>query len=325
VIAESKSGISSLDLANAPTNAVIALAINPAGGLEQARLHMRRLALGHYENFSVISMVLPRRLRQDFCNVYAFCRVADDMGDEVGDKHRSLELLADLRQQTLDCYAGKTRSELFTALSSTIEKHHLPAQPFLDLIDAFEQDQRVIRYENYGQVLDYCRRSANPVGRLVLYLCGFGDPVRQALSDNICTALQLTNFWQDVKRDIVERNRIYLPLDSMRQFNVAEQQIVDGRGDDNYRRLIRYEVDRTAELFDQGAPLLNTLPGSVRMQVSLFLRGGRAILQAIRDADYDTLAVRPTISKWNKAALVLRAAADQARRTMRPGATEVSA
>jgi len=303
---------------------VIALALNPADDLAQAQLQTRRLALGHYENFSVISMVLPRRLRQDFCNVYAFCRVADDMGDEVSDKDRSLELLTDLRQQTLDCYAGKIRSALFMALAATIEKYRLPAQPFLDLLDAFEQDQRVSRYDSYPQVLDYCRRSANPVGRLVLYLCGFGDPVRQELSDKICTALQLANFWQDVKRDIVARNRIYLPLESMRQFNVAEQQIVAGRSDDNYRRLIRYEVDRTAAMFDQGAPLLDTLPGEVRMQVSLFLRGGRAILQAIRDANYDTLAVRPTISKWNKAALVMRAVAEQARRAMRPH-TEVPA
>jgi squalene synthase HpnC len=264
----------------------------------------RRLAQSHYENFSVVSLLLPRHLRQDFSNVYAFCRVADDLGDETGDRNQSLQLLADFRAQTLECFAGRAQTPVFLALSRTIQRHQLPAEPFLDLIDAFEQDQRVSRYENYGQVLDYCRRSANPVGRLVLHLCGYHDPQRQELSDHTCTALQLANFWQDVRRDILDRDRIYIPRDSMARFRVTDQQIIDGKCDDNFRSLLRFEVDRTAEMFDRGAALLPMLRPSVRMQISLFGKGGRAVLSAIRRQNYDTLSRRPALSRWQKGKLI---------------------
>jgi squalene synthase HpnC len=269
-----------------------------------AEVQTRLLANSHYENFSVVSLLLPRHLRQDFCNVYAFCRVADDLGDETGDREESLRLLADFRRQTLECFAGHSNTPVFVALSRTIERHQLPAQPFLDLIDAFEQDQRVSRYQTYDQILDYCRRSANPVGRLVLYLCGYRDEIRQILSDDTCTALQLANFWQDVRRDKLDRDRIYLPRESMDRFGVTEQQIETGRCDDNFRRLLRFEVDRTAQLFDRGAALLPMLRPSVRMQVSLFGKGGRAVLAAIRRQNYDTLSRRPALSGWQKGGLI---------------------
>jgi squalene synthase HpnC len=272
-----------------------------------AQAQTRRLAATHYENFSVISFLLPRHLRQDFCNIYAFCRVADDLGDETGDREDSLRLLADFRRQTLDCYAGHASTAVFVALAQTIRRHQLPIEPFLDLIDAFEQDQRVLRYQSFDQLLDYCRRSANPVGRLVLYLCGYRDSQRQQLSDSTCTALQLANFWQDVRRDIVQRDRIYIPRESMDRFGVTEEQIRRAVCDDNYRNLMRFEVDRTAELFDRGAALLPMLRPSVRMQISLFDKGGRAVLASIRRQNYDTLSRRPALSRWQKSRLILSA------------------
>src|ERR1043165_7487795 len=155
----------------------------PVGGLEEAEAYTRKLALGHYENFSVVSLLLPRELRQDFCNIYAFCRTADDLGDEVHDRAAALEYLRGFGEQTRACYAGEARTAVFVALKRTVVKHDIPMGPFLDLIDAFEQDQRVNRYETFEQLVDYCRRSADPVGRLVLYLCGYRDEERQRLSD----------------------------------------------------------------------------------------------------------------------------------------------
>jgi squalene synthase HpnC len=269
-----------------------------------AEAQTRRLAHSHYENFSVVSFLLPRHLRQDFCNIYAFCRVADDLGDEVADRDESLRLLGDFKRQTLDCFSGHAGTTVFIALQQTIARHQLPAEPFLDLIDAFEQDQRVQRYLTYDQVLDYCRRSANPVGRLVLYLCGYRDIARQELSDKTCTALQLANFWQDVRRDLLERDRIYLPKDSLDRFHITEEQIRAGRCDQNYRDLIRFEVDRTATMFDEGRQLLPMLRPAVRMQIALFGAGGRAVLSAIRRQNYDTLSRRPSLSKLQKGRLM---------------------
>ncbi|HEX4053254.1 MAG TPA: squalene synthase HpnC [Tepidisphaeraceae bacterium] len=297
----------------------IQMAGEAASDAQAAQAQTRRLANSHYENFSVVSLLLPRNLRQDFCNVYAFCRVADDLGDETGDRDESLRLLADFRQQTLDCYAGRAATPVFVALSGTIERHQLPAQPFLDLIDAFEQDQRMARYQTYAEVLDYCRRSANPVGRLVLYLCGYRDEVRQILSDQTCTALQLANFWQDVRRDILQRDRIYIPRDSMDRFGITEQQILAGQCDENFRSLIRFEVNRTAEMFGRGAALLPLLRPSVRLQVSLFGKGGRAVLAAIRRQNYDTLSRRPALSKLQKGGLIFSTLAAFAGRLLAGG------
>jgi squalene synthase HpnC len=275
-----------------------------------------QLAHSHYENFSVVSALLPRRLRQDFCNVYAFCRIADDLGDETGDRETSLRLLGRFRGETRLMYAGRPGSIVFAALASTVERYQIPEGPFLDLIDAFEQDQRVDRYDTFDQLRDYCRRSADPVGRLVLYLCGYRDDARQQLSDCTCTALQLANFWQDVRRDIADRDRVYLPRETMDQFGVTEGQLKGGEATDGYRAAIRFECDRATALLGRGEGLLPLLDESVRPQVSLFGQGGRAILSAIRRQDYDTLSRRPTVSRWSKGQLVLRAIAGRLRQLM---------
>jgi squalene synthase HpnC len=294
--------------------ATLDIATSPTATVAEAQLQTRRLAKSHYENFSVVTLLLPRHLRQDFCNIYAFCRVADDLGDETGDRDLSLKLLNDFRRQTLDCFAGRATTTVFVALTQTVRRHDIPPQPFLDLIDAFEQDQRVLRYDTFPQVLDYCRRSANPVGRLVLYLCGYRDEKRQLLSDQTCSALQLANFWQDVRRDILDRDRIYIPRDSMDRFGVTESQIRDARCDDNYRRLMRFEVDRTADMFRAGDPLLPLLRPAVRMQISLFGKGGRLVLSSIRRQNYDTLSKRPALSKWQKGGLIAATVAAMAGR-----------
>jgi squalene synthase HpnC len=277
----------------------------PATDLASAQAFTRRLAHTHYENFSVISWFVPRPLRQDFCNVYAFCRLADDAADEAQTPLISLELLGQLKELTRACFAGRTETALFVALAETIRRHDLPAEPFLDLIDAFEQDQRVTRYETFPQLLDYCRRSADPVGRLVLYLFGYRDEQRRLLSDQTCTALQLTNFWQDVRRDITDRDRIYIPGHLMSQFGVSEEQIRQGRCDEGYRSLIHHLVDRTELMFVAGDALVPTLEAKYQKQIMLFSRGGRAILQAIRRQNYDTLSSRPALSRIQKTRLAL--------------------
>ncbi len=297
----------------APT---LQMAFSPAIDLPSAKAATWRLAHTHYENFSVVSVLLPRRLRQDFCNVYAFCRIADDLGDEIADKDESLRLLARFRDETRAMYAGQPRSIVFTALADTVRRHDIPVQPFLDLIDAFEQDQRVDRYDTFDQVCDYCRRSADPVGRLVLYMCGYGDEHRQRLSDRTCTALQLANFWQDVRRDMLDRDRIYLPRETMNRFGVTEAQLRDGRCDKNYQECIRFEVERTEAMFNEGEALLPLLDESVRPQITLFGQGGRAILEAIRRQNYDTLSARPSLSRWQKGRLVFGAMAARLRQVV---------
>ncbi len=284
----------------APVPATAAGGLAPARDRADAEAFTRALAHGHYENFSVVSKLLPQRLRQHFCNVYAFCRIADDLGDEMGDKAASLRLLEQLKQQTAACYAGAASTKLFLGLRGTIEAFDIPIDPFLHLIDAFEQDQRVARYDTLPQVVDYCTRSADPVGRLVLYMCGYRDASRQQLSDRICTALQLANFWQDVRRDKLERDRIYIPKDCMARHGITEQQITSGTCTDGYRQGIRELVEYTNGLFAQGAALLPTIARAYRSQITLFLRGGEAVLDAIGRQKYDTLSRRPKISRRQK-------------------------
>jgi phytoene synthase len=268
------------------------------------------LTRSHYENFSVISILLPRHLRQHFCNVYAFCRSADDLADELGSTDMAREHLARLRRQTLEMFEGPPDVQspaLFHALGATVRKFEIPAKPFIDLIDAFEQDQRVSRYDTFDQVLDYCRRSADPVGRLVLFMSGYRDLPRQMLSDKICSALQLANFWQDVRRDRIDRDRVYIPAADLAVFGVDVADIAAGRFTPEFGRLIRFEVDRTESMFDEGDALLPMLNTQIRPQIELFSRGGRAILAAIRRQNYDTLTRRPALAKSDKARLIATA------------------
>lgn len=314
---------SSLSLSGEPTAlSSVRELLAPAPDPADAERRTRQLAHSRYENFSVVSLLLPRRLRQDFCNIYAFCRVADDLGDELGDHRASARALAALREQTLACHAGRADGALFLALRETLRRHAIPPEPFLDLIDAFQQDQRVSRYETFDDVIDYCRRSANPVGRLVLYLSGYRDAERQRLSDATCTALQLVNFWQDVRRDLLERDRVYLPAEDMRRFGVAEPDlragIAVGRCGEPFARLIRFQVDRTARLFDEGDALLPLLDPAVRGQVALYGKGGRLVMDAIRGQGYDTLASRPALGRWQKGRLVVSVLTSKLTRPLLP-------
>jgi len=279
---------------------------NPSS-LAEACEYCCRLARSHYENFSVASWFLPQGLRQHFFNVYAYCRISDDLGDEVGDTATSL-LLLDQWQQELDaCYDGHPRHPVFVALAETVRKFEIPKQEFVDLLTAFRQDQRVTRYETFNDLLGYCRYSANPVGHLVLYLCGYRDTERQLLSDYTCTALQLANFWQDVSADFA-KGRIYLPLEDLRRFHVGEAVIFDNENTAAFREMLKFEVARAREWFTQGMPLIAKVDRALAIDIELFSRGGQEILNAIERQDYAVLGRRPAISKPRKLALVARAA-----------------
>jgi squalene synthase HpnC len=279
-------------------------AVTPS--LEEARQYCERLARSHYENFSVATWFLPRRLRPHFHSIYAYCRISDDLGDEVGNPQHALQLL-DIWEGELDaCYAGQPRHPVFVALAETVRACDIPRQPFADLLIAFRQDQRVSRYETFEDVLGYCHYSANPVGRLVLCACGYRDGERQQLSDYTCTALQLANFWQDVAVDY-GKGRIYLPLEDLRRFGVTEKDIADRRATPQFLELMRFELQRAREWFYKGLPLVPKVDSELAIDIELFSRGGLAILQAIEDQGYDVLRRRPVISKPRKLALVARA------------------
>ena len=278
-----------------------------APSLAEAREYCRRLARTHYENFSVASWFLPQRLRQHFFNIYAYCRISDDLGDEVGDPAAALELLDAWEAELEACYAGSPRHPVFVALAETVRTFDIPRQTFADLLKAFRQDQTVTRFPTFGDLLSYCRYSANPVGHLVLYVCGYRDTERQALSDFTCTALQLANFWQDVSVDYA-KGRIYLPLESMQRFGVSEAEIAAARNTPAFRRLMQFEVARAREWFRQGLPLVQKVDRELAIDLDLFSRGGLEILNAIERQDYAVLGRRPAISKARKLALVARAA-----------------
>ena len=271
----------------------------------EARQYTEKIAKTHYENFTVVSWFLPAELRQHMYNVYAYCRWADDLGDEITDPQLAMQSLEWWRRELDLCYKGEPRHPVFVALGETIDRFEIPAQPFHYLLDAFVQDQTVKRFPTYADVEHYCTRSANPVGRLVLYLFGFRDAERQELSDYTCTALQLANFWQDVTVDW-EKDRVYLPLEDLKRFGVTEAQIPERRFTPEFRELMRFEVDRAQRLFSQGLPLLYMVPKRLRLDLELFTRGGESILRMIEAQDYDVLTRRPSLSKAGKAQLILR-------------------
>ena len=273
----------------------------------EAEEYCRRLARTHYENFSVATWFLPVRLRQHFFNVYAYCRISDDLGDEVGDRKASLHLLDQWEGELDACYEGEPRHPVFVALAHTVREFHIPKQPFSDLLRAFRQDQMVERYETFDDLLGYCRYSANPVGHLVLYVCGYGDAERQALSNFTCTALQLANFWQDVSRDYA-KGRIYLPLEDLRRYTVSEEDIAGGRNTLVFSDLMRFEVERARDWFRRGLPLVGRVNRDLAADIELFSRGGQEILNAIERQQFAVLGRRPVVSKSRKLALVARVA-----------------
>ncbi len=266
---------------------------------EQAHGYCQHLAENHYENFHVGTWLFPKDAREHAYNVYAYCRWSDDLADETGDTEQSLALLTWWRGELRECFAGTASHPVFVALKKTADVCGLDAEPFHHLLDAFEQDQRVFRYESYEDVLEYCTKSADPVGRIVLALLGYTDEERRALSDKTCTALQLANFWQDVENDLV-RGRIYLPLEDMRRFHVNEEDLAMPTANDEVRELIKFQVERTFALFNEGLPLRNMVSGRARFDIDLFSQGGIAILKAIAACDYDVLRRRPKVGKSAK-------------------------
>lgn len=313
--------------ARAPVMSLLA-SFGPGSGVrvepEDAMAYCRTLARSHYENFSVLTSIVPRNLRDSFAAVYAFCRWSDDLADETGTgedaRARSTELLAWWRRELEACFAGEPGHPVFVALSSVRTEHDLAAEPFHHLIDAFEQDQRVTRYQSWDELLGYCRGSANPVGRLVLALGGLGDGQTPppggehlyAKSDATCTALQMINFWQDIRRDLLERDRVYLPSET----GVTAEDLRSWMDDwtaqhqDRVNEAVGPLLVRTRELFEQGAALpaeLRTLAPGIAPAVELFGAGGLSLQHEVEWAAGATLWYRPTVSKMTKARLLLKA------------------
>ncbi len=272
----------------------------------EAVAYTRWLATSHYENFHVVSFLLPKRLHQDFFNVYAYCRWADDLGDEIGDTQESRRLLHWWGGELDRMYAGDATHPVFVALQLTVEKHAIPKQPFADLLHAFLQDQEVARYPEWKDILSYCEYSANPVGRLILYLGGYSGPERQELSDATCTALQLANFWQDVTVDL-KKDRVYIPLEVLDRHSYSVSDLFALRFNPSFRQLMQECVSRADRLFEKGLPLARTLDRALALDVDLFSRGGIRILDKIRQQDYNVLAQRPRISKLERVSLLIQA------------------
>ncbi|MGQ0637124.1 MAG: squalene synthase HpnC [Planctomycetaceae bacterium] len=268
--------------------------------LVESQAYCRRLATTHYENFPVVSWLVPRSLYQHFCNVYAYCRWADDLGDETGDRDRALELLAWWRGELAACYAGRATHPVFVALGETIARFAIPRAPFDDLISAFEQDQRVTQYDTFDQLLDYCRQSANPVGRLVLYLCDQAREPNFDWADSICTGLQLANFWQDVARDF-DIGRVYLPREDRERFGYTPEALHERVTNPQFVALLEFEVQRARSLLrpwrEPHAPELACLPLRLQAVVELFARGGEEILDRIAAIGYRVWDSRPVVTK----------------------------
>ncbi len=275
-------------------------------GAAESLDYTRWLATSHYENFHVVSFLLPKRLHQDFYNVYSFCRWADDLGDEIGNTSESLRLLCWWRSELGRMYEGDASHPVFVALQGTVAKHSLPAQPFHDLITAFERDQTTTRYANFEEVFEYCKYSANPVGRLVLGLCGYQDAERHELSDATCTALQLANFWQDVTIDW-QKDRVYLPLDLFEKHGCPIEAIPERRFDDRFRAVMKDAVEVARKLFLKGLPLADRVDRRLAIDLELFSRGGMKVLEKIERQGYNVLAARPAISKLERVVLLLGA------------------
>lgn len=254
------------------------------------------MPVDHYENFPVASWLLPRRLREPVAAIYAFARSADNIADE-GDHEADCRLrqLADYRDELAKIASGTpTRHPIFLRLSAAIAGHDLPLSPFSDLLDAFSQDVVKTRYADFAELLDYCRRSADPVGRLLLRLYRAESGQQLVWSDAICSSLQLINHWQDVAIDAA-RGRIYLPQEDLRRFAVSETQILAGKADDHWRQLLRFQVDRARALMRSGAPLGRTLPGRIGLELRLIVEGGLRILAKIEAVDYDVFRHRPQL------------------------------
>lgn len=263
-----------------------------------------RWAKEHYENFTVGSLLLPRRLRRPVRLLYAYCRYVDDLGDEAaGDR---LQLLDAFESELLKCFDGAPSHPLLVKLQPVIREFNLPARPFLKLVEANRMDQHRHRYRTFADLLTYCEHSANPVGHLFLALLGYSDAERIRLSDATCIGLQLVNILQDIPVDF-EKGRIYLPEEDMEHFGVTEAQIARGEVTEGFLRLMAFECDMAEAFLLQGMPLATTLPGLAKYDVRLFSYGGLAALRQLRSCEYDVFSRRPKVSKAQKTLLALRA------------------
>jgi len=263
--------------------------------IRAAYAECRRLARRHYENFPVASRLVPRDKRDALAAIYAFARCADDFADEPGVEGR-LEKLAAWRELLRECFSGQVQHPVFLALRDSVRRFHLSFENFENLLRAFESDVRVNRHRDFSSLLAYCVCSANPVGRLVLELFDHREPELFALSDCICTALQLTNFWQDVAVDL-ERDRIYLPLEDLQRFNYTLDDLRAGRVDERWRELLKFEIDRTRPLFERGKELPERVAPELRVQLRLTWLGGVTMLRKIESVDYDVFRRRPSLGK----------------------------
>lgn len=284
-----------------------------AVSLPDAQAYCAALTASHYENFSVVTFLTPRPLRPAFQSIYAFCRWSDDLGDELPSRDQSTALLHWWRCELDKLYNGHAHHPVMVALAPTIAEFQIPMAPFLALISAFEQDQTLTEYQTYNQLLDYCTRSANPVGHLVLYLAHSFSPENALLSDHTCTALQLANFWQDVARDLAI-GRIYLPSEDRARFQYPDADLRALRFTPAFAKLLEFQVARARALLAQGRPLVQRLPPAIAVDVDLFSRGGIAICDAIERQGYNVLASRPRLGKLAKLSLLARAVLSRPRR-----------
>ena len=289
-----------------------------AVSLDDARAYCARLTAAHYENFHVVTWLTPRPLRPAFASLYSFCRWSDDLGDEVGDPARSLELLAWWRGELRALYEGRARHPVLLALAETVREFAIPIEPFEALISAFEQDQTVTDYQTEAQLLDYCARSANPVGHMVLYLGRCFTPETARLADKTCTGLQLANFWQDVARDL-DIGRVYLPREARERFGYTDSDLHARRFTPAFAALLAYQVERARGLLIEGRALVPRMPAALAVDVDLFGRGGLAILDRIEARKFDVWARRPRLGKGAKLALLARALIGRLRPVLRPG------
>ncbi len=271
--------------------------------LAEAFAYCSRWATLHYENFVVASLLLPREFRQDFHNIYSYCRWSDNLADEIADPQQSLDLLDWWQAELNACFHGSPRHPVMVALQQTVRKRSLSLEPFTALLSAFRQDQQIIRYDDDAQLLDYCQRSANPVGRILLQLAGCSNSESIGFSDRICTGLQLANFCQDMSRD-AEQGRIYVPQSRWNQHGVDEAMLLRRQATAQLRAMMADWVALTRNELTAGRPLVFQVPRWLRTDLELFIGGGGAILSAIAKQDYDVWTKRPRVSKWTQLRLL---------------------
>ncbi len=286
-----------------PSNATIE---NKSWSPRESFEYCEKITYEHYENFPVASRFIPFDKRRYIAAIYAFARTADDFADESG--YTTAERIESLHQweERLDqCYDGSSSHPVFVALAETAERFQIPKELFQNLLTAFRSDVTTNRYESFEQVLEYCSSSANPIGRLVLLLFNYRSELMLMHSDNICTALQLTNFWQDLSIDIA-RDRLYLPREDLEHFGVREEDVLRKKTSTEFRKLLSYEVARTERLFREGKPLLEEVGKDLRFELKLTWNGGMNILHKIKSQGFDVFRRRPHLSSLDKLRLFLR-------------------